>query len=148
MDGLGRACRRVQSAAGGLLLLAAALAGCRKDEAQARARSEAAAVSRAVDALRAADNDKKPVFLQALRDVPCTEPDVCAVRSACLAAYELHVRALARLGDARRLVDAGALAGVAAELDAAQDELARAKTLTDDCTTQQGELVRRHRVGR
>src|SRR5262245_40509144 len=70
-------------------------------------RAEAGRVSRAVDAVRNADNAKKANFLQALRDEPCADPEVCAVRSACIAAYELHLGSLEAVARAVTQVDGG-----------------------------------------
>jgi hypothetical protein len=119
---------------------------CAKDAGPAR--SEAAAVNRAIEALRAADNGKKAALLTALRAVPCSVADVCAVESFCAAAYEEHVKVL-------ELIDAAKAAASSASDDTLRDAvataqagLARAKSQTDACATQQGELARRYRVAR
>lgn len=126
------------------LSFALALSGCPASDGPERA--EAAAVSRAIDALRAAENPKKPDLLQALRESPCTFSDICAVRSACIAAYELHVRALGAVGDATKLVDAGDAAKAAEILSSAEAELKQASQLADGCTSAQGDMQRRYRV--
>lgn len=123
-----------RAAALALALVSSGCPGNRPDKA------EAAAVSRAVRTLREADNEKKPELLAALRSAACTSEDVCAVRSACLAAYELHVQTLARLRDAvTGSADAGAL-------DALKSDLARARDLTGTCTDAEGEMIRRYKL--
>jgi hypothetical protein len=120
----------------GVLLLAS---GCPSASPE---KSEAAAVSRAVTALREADNEKKRELLAALRATPCETADVCALRSACLVAYELHVESLARVADVASR-DAGP---DAAALDALKGELGRARELASKCTDLQGEIVRRYKL--
>jgi hypothetical protein len=103
-------------------------------------KSEAAAVSRAVRALREADNEKKRELLGALRAATCNTEDVCAVRSTCLAAYELHVETLARLqGAVTGATDGGSL-------DALKSDLGRARDLASACADAEGEMIRRYRL--
>jgi hypothetical protein len=124
----------IQAGALALGLVSSGCPGNRPDK------SEAAAVSRAVRALREADNEKKPELLAALRSAPCTGADVCAVRSACLAAYELHVQTLSRMRDAvTGSADAGAL-------DALKSDLGRARDLAGTCTDAEGEMIRRYKL--
>jgi len=104
-------------------------------------KSEAATVSRSVTAVREADNEKKPALLKMLRDTACSSEDICAVRSACLAAYGLHVETLERASEAVR-----SDAGDAASLDALKNDLARARDLASKCTDLQGELIRRYKL--
>lgn len=99
-------------------------------------------MSRAVTGLRDADNAQKRELLAALRATPCETADVCAVRSACLAAYELHVDSLTHLADVAKR-DAAA---DAAALDAVKAELERARELASKCTDLQGEMVRRYKL--
>jgi len=124
----------------------ALLAGC--DEKERAVRSEAAGVSRAVDAVRTAENAQKSAPLDALRRTPCSAAEVCAVQSYCVAAYEKHVAALALVDEAKATVATAPAEKVAATLKAAEAGLGQAKTMTDDCATRQGELVRKFRVGR
>jgi len=98
-------------------------------------------VSRAVTSLREADNEKKADLLAVLRRTACATEDVCAVRSACLAAYELHVETLARVG-AVLAPDAGDTTA----LDAVKRDLGRAHDLASKCTDAQGELIRRYKL--
>ena len=111
-------------------------------------RSEAAAVSRAIDAVRTADNAAKAAPLAALRAVPCAAPEVCAVQSYCVAAYEKHVSVLGMLAEARANVATAPAASVVQTLATAERGLGEARTLTDDCATRQGEMARRFKVAR
>jgi hypothetical protein len=123
-----------------------ALGAC--EEKERATRSEAAAVSRAIDAVRTADNAQKSGPLGALRAVPCSAPEVCAVQSHCVAAYEKHVAVLGLLADAKATSATAPPEGLVATLAKAERDLAEARTLTDDCATRQGELLRRFHVGR
>ena len=123
------------------LSLALLLNGCPGSSAE---KSEADAVSRAVTSLRDADNEKKRELLAVLRDTPCSFEDVCAVRSACLAAYELHVTTLAQMNSVTWLADAQN--GAADAVDRMKRDLSRARELASKCTDLQGELIRRHRL--
>lgn len=124
---------------GGALALGLLLAGC---SGGSRDKSEAAAVSRAVNLVRDADNDDKPKLLDSLRATACSAADVCAVRSTCLAGYELMVGTLARVGDVASRPDAGS----GALLDGLKRDLARASDLTAKCTDAQGEMIRRYKL--
>ena len=123
-----------------------ALGGC--EEKERAFRSEAAAVSRAIDGVRTAENAQKTGPLGALRAVPCTAPEVCAVQSYCVAAYEKHVAVLGLLAEAKTSMATAPPTAVAATVATAERGLAEARTLTDDCATRQGEMVRRFHVGR
>jgi hypothetical protein len=73
---------------------------------------------------------------------------VCAVRSACVAGYELHLGALSAMAGARlTLADAGPEAA-ALVLDKAKTDLERAHGLTEHCAKAQGEMVRKYGVKR
>lgn len=124
----------------------AVLAGC--DERERADRSEAASLSRAVDAVRSAENAQKSGPLEVLRRTPCSATEVCAVQSYCVAAYEKHVAALALVDEAKATVATAPAEKVAATLKAAEAGLGQARTMTDECATRQGELVRKFRVGR
>jgi hypothetical protein len=122
------------------------LAACEGGERASR--PEAAAVSRAVDAVRNAPNADKSGPLKALRATACTVADICAVQSYCVAAYEQHVNALGLLAEAKASVATAPVASVAETVAAVQQGLARAKTLTDECATRQGEMARHYHVAR
>jgi hypothetical protein len=131
--------QRVKSA--GALALGLAMSGCPGAPAE---KSEAAAVSRAVNSLREADNQKKRDFVSALRETPCTAADICAVRSECLAAYELHVDVLARMNGAlgKNEVDREDVGA----LEQMKKDLARSRDLAQKCTDAQGEMIRRYKL--
>lgn len=129
------------SALGAISLL---LAGCPAQDGPERA--EAGRVSRAIDALRDADNAQKPELLRALRDQPCDDEQVCAVRSTCIAAYELHVQSLESIARALSQADGGDALTAASALGAAKSELDRARKLAEDCTRAQAELIRHRRL--
>ena len=126
------------------------LFGC--DASERAARSEAAAVSHAVDTLRAsADNVKKAgPLLTALRAEPrcAVERRYCAVKSYCVMAYERHVAVLGLIDEAKASIATAPAASVAAQISLAETGLSRAKTLTDDCATRQGEMARHYKVAR
>jgi hypothetical protein len=123
-----------------------ATAGCSKGDGPAR--SEAAAVSRSIEALRDADNGKKAELLGALRSVPCSVPDICAVQSFCASAYDEHVKVLALIEAAKAAASSAPPETLRDAIATAQAGLTRAKAQTDTCATQQGELARRYRVAR
>jgi hypothetical protein len=125
---------------------ALALAACAHDDGPAR--SEAAAVSRAVELLRNADNGQKSALLAALRAVPCSIPDVCGVQSFCVAAYEEHVRVLTLIKAVSDNASSAAPDTLKEALATAEAGLTRAKTQTDACATKQGELARKYKVAR
>lgn len=136
-----------------LVPLAAALlataGGCRSPEARAL-EAESSRLGRAIDALRDAPNDAKLPLVRALEAEPCSHPDACGLKALCVRAYRLHVDGLAASERARALLaepDGGDVAALAAAgaLREAEDALARASTLTNDCTARQGELRRRAR---
>jgi hypothetical protein len=124
----------------GAVVLALAGSGC---ENASEHKAEAAAVNHAVTSLREADNAKKREFLGALRETACTTPDVCAVRSACLAAYELHVSVTERVKNAT--VGDGEHTDPAA-LTAMKQDLTRSLELSSKCTDAQGEMIRRYKL--
>lgn len=103
-------------------------------------------VSRSIDAVRSADNVGKAGALHGLRAAPCTFPDICAVRSACIAAYELHVRGVEAAAKAAGLLNTDDAPKAAELLGAAESDLKRASELANDCTSAQGELQRRYRL--
>jgi hypothetical protein len=127
-------------------LLAVLALGCSGGE--AKARSEAAAVSHAVEALRNADNGRKSALLAALRSVPCSVADVCGVQSFCVAAYEQHVNALELILHAKQVASSAPVEALRGAVAAAQNALVGAKELTDACATKQGELARHYHVAR
>jgi hypothetical protein len=121
------------------VVVGASLAAC---ESSAPAKAEAAAVSHAVNVLRDADNEKKRDLLAALRNTSCSAADVCAVRSQCLAAYELHVDVLARLATLTAKADSGNVG----EVERTKADLTRSHDLGKACVDAQGEMIRRYKL--
>ena len=123
-----------------MLALGLLLAGCPDGSTD---KSEAAAVSRAVTSLREADNEKKRELLDTLRSAPCSQPDICSVRSRCLAAYELHIDVLNRLGSVMATVGAQGKPG---DVDTMKRDLERSRELASACTDAQGEMIRKYKL--
>ncbi len=106
-------------------------------------RSEGARLSRAIDQLRAADNDRKAAHLERLAAEDCEE--LCALKEVCGGAYREHVAALDAIRAARSL--GAALPAeptveeqgrVAAQLEEAQRRLEAARRMSGDCLDEQG----------
>ncbi len=122
-------------------LLAALAIACERD---AQLKAEAGRIGHAVDELRRAPNEAKAPLLEQLRVQSCSAPETCSVQSACVAAYELHARALETIEQSKRLVggaDGGSDVGLM--VLQARDMLDRAQPLTKKCADAQGELSRR-----
>jgi hypothetical protein len=112
-----------------LLLLPA----CGREQAR---REEAARVTHAVEALIMSDRRAKGLLVEQLRAAPCTLPDVCEARQACIDAF-VPVAEAARLQlEARAMLDRQdpALSSqVDARLDEAERLHARARDLQERC---------------
>ena len=110
-------------------------------------KTEADRVSRAVDALRTADNSAKRPRLKALELASCRLKDVCDVKSICVEAYRLHVRGLEATAAAGRSVKTDAAApGVAKLLKSAEADLAAAEVAAKRCVDRQGDLKRKYKL--
>ena len=105
-------------------------------------------MNRAIEALRNADNGQKSTLLSALRAVPCSIADVCAVQSVCVAAYEEHVLALDLIQRTKATARTAPVETLTRSLAEAERSLAHAKETTDTCVTKQGEMARKYRVAR
>ncbi len=106
-----------------LLALLAPLGACTEP-----ARGEAASVLAAVDRFRHAEYAAKPALLGPLKETPCTDPEVCAAKEACVAHAEPLVQAITMKAEVQRRMDedAGRLDDVArAALVAKLDEASR-----------------------
>ena len=137
-------------ASGALALGFGLLAGCRSSEAR-RLEAEVAGVARAIDSLRNAPNEGKSALLAALRGKPCQASEACQLKASCVAAYERHLSALAASERARTLLadkDGGTreVIEAATELNRAERELAEAHAQTEQCSSNEGELLRRVRA--
>jgi hypothetical protein len=136
------------SAYASALLLALSLvcvSGCKSDAERARL-AQTARLAEHVDRLRRADNQDKRALLDALRQAECHEPEACAFKDLCVRAYALHQHALDSIGRLKQLTEQGAGAlpqASAAELARVQEELDRAKALTEQCAEEQVRVVRK-----
>jgi hypothetical protein len=125
----------------------AAPGGCRGEQEQA-IRAEGGRVSRAIDVLRNAENMNKPPWLKALRSIPCSVPEVCAMQRACVNAYEHHLNSLESARQVRRKLkpDAGSRPETETmnrDLEGARQELERGRQLMARCLATQGDTKRR-----
>ena len=107
-------------------------AGCGKRPSQ-DAVAEAAGLSHGIDGLRQAPNLDKAERLAALRQMPCSEPDLCELKRECERAYTKHVLALGRVERVKLDLEKGAAAALEAELDAARAALIEAEAETQGC---------------
>lgn len=114
-------------------------------------RTEGARLSRAIDQLRAADNDRKAALLERLAAEPCEE--LCSLKEVCGGAYREHVAALDAIRTARSLTaELSAEPGdeeqarVAAQLEEAQRRLETARERSGECLDEQGAVKLRLRL--
>lgn len=108
-------------------------------------------MSRAIDQLRAADNDRKAPLLERLAAEPCEE--LCSLKEVCGGAYREHVAALDAIRTARSLTaELSAEPGdeeqarVAAQLEEAQRRLETARERSGECLDEQGAVKLRLRL--
>jgi hypothetical protein len=141
--------RRRESAAI-VVVLMAAIAGCGRS-----AKSEAVALTTAVDRCRKAGAATRSVEVKNVEDLPCTVDDVCAAKRSCAEglartaeALAIKDRVAARLDDieAKRLApddpEAEALAG---QLDMATRLLGQGRVKMTICDTRLAELSMKYR---
>jgi hypothetical protein len=124
------------------------LAGC-EQEAEQRHRAEAERVSRAVTALRNAENAAKRSLLDVLARSACAVADVCEMKRVCVAAYRAHVEAFELSEGVRRTLDAADAANPAElvqALDSAETNLRAARSAARRCTDLEGEITRKYRL--
>jgi hypothetical protein len=118
------------------------------------ARRESASLADAVDQYRHAENAAKASHRQAVLQVACTDPEVCAAKKACLAAIDPTTRALElkdevahRLADieAKRVTpDAPEAEVLPAKLDEAERLLREGRAKMSDCDARLLDLRARH----
>ena len=119
------------------LALALALLACTD------AKGEAAGVVSAVDRFRKAENAQKPELAPAVASAPCTDDEVCAAKTACLAVTEPTAqglllkreveRGIADLEQKRLAPDAEAAQALPGKLDRATQLLEQAKNALPGC---------------
>ncbi|RYE84157.1 MAG: hypothetical protein EOO75_18475 [Myxococcales bacterium] len=127
-------------------LALALLCGCGQEQA---AREQAERVSRAIDALVAADARARAAPLAVLRDTACTLPDVCAARQACVDAFAPQVEAAARQREARALLDRhdpSLTPQIDVKLDEAERLQGQARSLQDGCLAAATAMRQAHRL--
>lgn len=109
-------------------------------------KSESATLLRVVSDLQQADNDRKRPQLERLRAVPCTKPEVCKARDACVDAFEHHVRGV-ELGQSLRVqLDAGGDRDPAALLLEMNVEVEAGRAAMPSCETGVASLRRKHKL--
>jgi hypothetical protein len=120
------------------------------------ARREAEQLLSAVERFRRADNAAKPATVDALRAVPCSDPEVCRARDACLASAEATAKALRLKSEVEQglaALEKGQLAKDSPEAQALPTKLDEAASLLDEghkrlepCEEQTAALRRKHRI--
>ncbi|HEY8088404.1 MAG TPA: hypothetical protein VIF09_11180 [Polyangiaceae bacterium] len=120
-----------------LLALVLVAVGCTSGK------QDAASLATAVDRYRKASLDAKKPLVDALEAVPCSDEDVCAAKSACLAAARPTVKGMALMAEVRLAldaVDAGTLGvpeaasrGLPGKLDEASRLLEEGKSRVGEC---------------
>lgn len=110
--------------------------GCGQSGSEKRA--EVKSISQAVDRLRQAPNAEKAPKLSELSRLPCSLPDVCALRDRCVQAYRLLVDTLDAIHQAKGKLDGESVAGF-------EKKLEESRKLTHECL--ENELVVGRRWG-
>jgi len=118
--------------------------GCKSDAERAH-QGQVARIAEHIERLRLADNRDKRAPLEALAAVPCPDAEACALQDLCLRGYRLHQGALDAIAALERQSrsDSPPPADVGQRLAKAQNDLAQAKTLTEDCADQQVRILRK-----
>jgi hypothetical protein len=119
-------------------------AGCKSDAERAH-QGQVARIAEHIERLRLADNRDKRAPLEALAAVPCPDAEACALQDLCLRGYRLHQAALDAIAALERQSrsDSPPPADVGQRLAKARNDLAQAKTLTEDCAEQQVRVTRK-----
>ncbi len=128
-----------------LCLCAVAVWGCRS-QAEREASREIAQLIYMVGQLRDAPSNEKEEPLARLKQQPCSSPRACQLQQLCVQGYDLHTRALKTASQVRKAMNQGNAdtAGAAQLLEMSQQDLMRAKGLTEQCVALEGELTREH----
>jgi hypothetical protein len=128
-----------------LALAGASLCGCRS-QAEREASAEIARIAYAVDQLRDAPSNAKQQPLELLQKEPCSVPQACELQQVCVQGYSLHLRALQAASSVRAALQSGkANPEIAAELlQNSEQDLTKAKALSDRCVALEGELTREY----
>ncbi len=119
-------------------------------------RRDAETVVGAVVRFRSADNASTPAMVDALKATPCTAPDVCHAKEACVAPAEATAKALRLKAEVERAISAlekGTLAKESSEANELPNKLAEAEALLKQgqgglaaCDEAVQALKRKHRL--
>lgn len=133
------------------LALASLATGCSRDD---KLKSEAAVLQRAVERYRQADNLLRPAAADALAETPCSVPEICAAKDACVAAAGPTAQALRLKQEVERGIEAiqsGTLTPTDPQAQTFPGKLDEASTLLDRghaaltaCDEKMLDLKRRH----
>ena len=128
-----------------VLLPALALGAC-----HGSGKGEAASLDDAVDRYRRAEGAEQLSKMQAVTDLPCTIPEVCEAKAACLAAMAPTTRALALRDEVARMLgdlqenrlplDAAAAQELPGKLDEATRLLQEGRTKMAECDKKLADL--------
>lgn len=121
----------------------ALVAACSKRPSQ-DAVAEAAGLSHGIDGLRQAPNLEKAEHLAALRQMPCSEPDLCELKRECERAYTKHVVALGQVERIKLDLEKGVSKGLEEELERARAALIEAEAETQNCVALQAAAQERY----
>jgi hypothetical protein len=128
---------------------ALALAAC-QGEAEAKNRAEAETMVHATRALREAENPGKAAQLEALRGVACNVEDVCALKTECVAAYELYVKGLLSVQKVKAALAGDAGLEQAKEsatlLDSAEKDVEKGRERAEVCAKKEAEISVRYKL--
>jgi hypothetical protein len=110
--------------------------------------AEAAALDRGIDVVRQALNVEKSSRLQALRELPCSEPALCELKRECVKAYTRHVAALDEVAKVKGELNRAPAETLEARLERARLELIEAQAATQGCVTLQSGVRERYGLSR
>jgi hypothetical protein len=124
------------------------LASCKSDAERVH-QGQVARLVEHIERLRRADNVDKRGPLEALTRVPCPDAEACALQDLCLRAYRLHQGSLDAIGELTEQARSPEPppATVGQRLQRAQQDLAQAKALSEQCAEQQVRVMRKALIG-
>lgn len=107
---------------------------------------QAADLDRAIEALRAAPNQEKHRYLERLRGVQSSEPQLAALKRVCEQGYSQHVAALERVARVKKELAHGARHELKIAIEQARNDLLAARGATETCVEQQAAMKERFRL--
>lgn len=129
-----------------LLLVLGSLLTCTgcKSQAERDAEAEIARIAFAVGQLRDAANNEKNPPLSRLRAEQCSVPAACELQQVCVQAYTLHLKSIEMAQRVRQALREGTenTEAAATLLSISEKDLAKARTMMDQCVTLEGQLAR------